>query len=398
MSSETFWVNGEPFSLIQTNAPSTPNTELYWSSGQSCQELVPLASLPYTPPYVPPTPTPSPWGSETYWSNGYPSEQIFPIDGVAPTFAGIASLTIGSIGQLSATWLAASDPSTPIRYEVYVKAGNSTNLFNLSNITLVTTQLQTDIFSLPNGDYIQPDTYYVGVRATDFYGNRDSNAVILNITTTGIRGVDYAHIMGSFIIDVNNNLVASFWATDTSVVTPPRLGTGSYVIYDKNGTLVSGMSQSGIVPDANGFFKITPVASVLDLDNNFYIAKVSTTIGGTSVVQNVPVTYATPQHSYEPRGVFSINASNELQGTLWIVKNGEQMVSSLGTATYTIYDKDGNTIGITESGIVADANGYFFIDPVSASAILDLTHYTVVIEVVADGVTKVGSIGITLGE
>ena len=377
MSSETFWVNGEPFSLIETNAPSKPNTELYWYSGESCPEIVQLASLPYTPPYTPPTPTPSPYGGETYWSDGFPSEQIFPIDGIAPTFAGIASLTIGAIGQLTASWLTASDPSTPIRYEVYVKAGNSTNLFNLSNITLVTTQLQTDIFSLPNSDYIQPNTYYVGVRATDFYGNRDSNVVILSITTTGIRGVDYANIMGSFIVDISNNLVASFWATDTSVATPPRLGTASYVIYDKTGALVPGMSQSGIVADASGFFKITPVASTLDFNNNFYVAKVSTSIGGTSVVQNVPVNYYTSCHSYEPRGGFSINASNQLQGSLWMTSNGEHVTSGLGTASYTIYDKDSVSVGITQSGITADAQGFFKITPVSASAILDLTHYVV---------------------
>lgn len=101
---------------------------------------------------------------------------------------------------------------------------------------------------------------------------------------------------------------------------------------------------------------------------------------------------------YEPRAVFSINASNQLQGTLWLVKNGVHVQSSLGTASYTIRDKDGSSIGITQSGIAADGNGLYKITAVSAALIQDLTHYVVEINISVDSVNRRGQVGITLGE
>ena len=179
---------------------------------------------------------------------------------------------------------------------------------------------------------------------------------------------------------------------------PARLGTASYVIYDRYGNLVPGMAQSGIVADSEGFFEITPVLSVLDLDNNFYAAKVTIAVDGVPVVYNLPVVHSAVGHQYEPRAIFSINASNQLRGTLWITKDSELYVDAIGVASYTIYDKDGNSIGITESGLSPDANGYYEITPVSAAAILDLTHYVVKITILAAGENRVGTVGITLGE
>lgn len=101
---------------------------------------------------------------------------------------------------------------------------------------------------------------------------------------------------------------------------------------------------------------------------------------------------------YEPRAVFSINASNQLQGTLWVTKNGVIMKSDIGTAEYTVRDKDGNTVGITESGITYDLQGLYQTAAVSASAILDLTHYTVHIVISADDDDREGVVGITVGE
>lgn len=318
-----------------------------------------------------------------------------------PTFAGISFLTLGALGQLQAQWLAATDVSVPVSYEVYVKPSTSVGIFNSVNLALVTTQLQASVFALGNGSLLQPGIqYYVGVRAIDAIGNRDNNVVVLSQISPGITGAVNASISGIFNIDDNNNLIATFWVTDSNgvVTSPARLGSGSYTIYDKDGNLVPGMAESGISFDAQGFFQITPITSVLDLDNNFYAAKVTIPVDGVPVIYNLPVVHNAAGHHYEPRAVFSINASNQLQGTIWITKDNELYSSPLGTASYTIYDKDGNTIGITQSGIAADVNGYFEIAPVSAAAILDLTHYVVKITVNAAGEPRVGTIGITLGE
>lgn len=100
----------------------------------------------------------------------------------------------------------------------------------------------------------------------------------------------------------------------------------------------------------------------------------------------------------EPRGVFSLNASNQLQATFWIIKNGSVVVNNLGAASYTIYDKDGSTVGITESGILADANAQYITTPVLATAIQDLTHYVAKVTINVDGSDHIAYLGITLGE
>lgn len=330
------------------------------------------------------------------------SSQACIVDLIPPVFAGISGVTLGSLGQIRAQWLAATDTSNPITYEVYVQASTAVGLFNPVNIAYVTTQLQMNIFADSFGNLLQNAVqYYVGVRAVDAVGNRDTNSVTLMQISPGITGAVNAAISGIFNIDDANQLIASFWVTDSQGVvdSPARLGTASYVIYDRFGSLVPGMSESGIVADAEGFFEITPIISILDLDNNFYAAKVTIPVDGVPVVYNLPVVHNAVGHQYEPRAVFSINASNQLQATIWCTKDGELMGNgTLGTASYTVYDKDGNTIGITQSGLTADANGYYEITPVNAAPILDLTHYVVKITIMAAGENRVGTIGITLGE
>lgn len=101
---------------------------------------------------------------------------------------------------------------------------------------------------------------------------------------------------------------------------------------------------------------------------------------------------------YEARAVFSINASNQLQGTIWVTKNGQLVINDLTTAAYTVYDNNGNIIGMSESGIAPDGNAQFKITPINASAINDLTHYVVKLSVGAEGQNRTGYVGITLGE
>lgn len=74
------------------------------------------------------------------------------------------------------------------------------------------------------------------------------------------------------------------------------------------------------------------------------------------------------------------------------------MTSDLGTMSFVIRDQDGATVGITESGLVADANGFFYMSAVLADAIQDLTHYTIEITTMADFENRKGVIALTLGE
>lgn len=330
-----------------------------------------------------------------------PTSQACIIDLTPPTFGGLTLLTRGALGQLRASWAAASDLSSPIRYEVYVQAEPASNLFNTNNIALVTTALQADVFALADGSLLQSGVkYFVGVRAIDAVGNRDNNTVNFFQTTPGITGATNAKINGVFAVNNSNQLIASFWVNDNDGVINDagRLGLASYVIYDQNGNVVPSMSQNNISADSEGFYEITPVASVLDLDNTYYTVKVTIFVDGISIVYHLPVTYAEAGPQYEPRAVFSIDAANQLQATIWVTKNGEQLSSNLGTASYAIYNKDGAALGISQSGITADVNGLFKTTPVLATALTDLTHYTVIFTITADGATRKGAIGITVAE
>jgi hypothetical protein len=77
-------------------------------------------------------------------------------------------------------------------------------------------------------------------------------------------------------------------------------------------------------------------------------------VDSIAIVYNLPITYAEAGPQYEPRAVFSVNAANQLQASIWITKNGEQISDNLGTASYVVYDKDGVALGISQSGLVAE--------------------------------------------
>jgi hypothetical protein len=330
-----------------------------------------------------------------------PTSQACIVDLTPPTFSGINFIARGGLGQIRADWFTASDVSSPIRYEVYVQAEPAANLFNTANIALVTPNLQADIFALADGSLLQSGVkYFVGVRAVDAVGNRDNNIVSLFQTTPGITGATNAKINGVFAVNNSNQLIASFWVNDNdgTINNPARLGLASYVIYDQNGNLVPSMSQNNISADSEGFYEITPVSSVLDLDNTFYTVKVIIFVDGIAVVYNLPISYAETGPVYEPRAVFSINAANQLQATLWVTKNNEQITSTLGAASFAIYDKDGAAAGISQTGLTANINGLYKSTAVSASGLTDLTHYTVLFEVTADGVIRKGAVGLTVAE
>jgi len=323
------------------------------------------------------------------------------VDLIPPVFAGISYLGIGVLGQLQVQWLTGLDTSNPIRYEVYVQAGTATGLFNLINVALITSGLNADIFALADGSLLVPAiNYFVGVRAVDAVGNRDANLVSLNQISPGITGANIANISGMFAVDDQNLFIGTFWVADSlgTITNPLRLGTASFIVYDNNGNAVPGFTQSGIVVDPQGFFEITPIPSVLDFEYNFYAAKVTIAVDGVPITYTLPVTQQPVLPQYEPRAVFSISPINQLDGTIWIINNTGRVTDQLGTASFTIRDKNGALVGIAQSGITADVNGFYKITPVSASPLTSLTHYTVEIQITAHGSLRTGCVGLSIAE
>lgn len=109
------------------------------------------------------------------------------VDLTPPTFAGIASLVARPNGALRPGWLAGTDASLPLSYEIYIQKDTATGLFSSGNIALVTRLLTVDIFQDALGALLEPDQlYFVGVRARDALGNLESNTASLSAVSTGV--------------------------------------------------------------------------------------------------------------------------------------------------------------------------------------------------------------------
>lgn len=196
---------------------------------------------------------------------------------------------------------------------------------------------------------------------------------------------------------VNGNIFGSFWLTEDSSILTTGLGNGSYQVYTANGILIPGLAQTGIVPDVNGNYVITPLALPAPLDPSAaYVVLLEAVAKGKSystkiILGDDPVTY-------QLKSTLSINGSNMLQGSLWAHKIHELVATAtLGTASYTIYDKNGIAVsGLTESGITADANGAFHITPVSAILLTDLTHFLIKIVINIGGFNRTAMKGLSL--
>jgi len=311
-----------------------------------------------------------------------------------PTFAGLVEARVESRGQIRTTWAAASDPSTPIYYEIYIQAGSAFGLLNLSNIIGITDKLQFDTWTTPDGQFlVNGTTYYLGVRAVDAVGNRDTNLVSHSVISTGVfTSADVYNAEGAFALNYSGQFQGTIWALKNSILATSSnsvLGTASYQVFDKNGIAVVGMSESGIIADANGQFKITPVSSSLNQNLDHYMVRVTVEVDGADRSDYVPLIQPVPK--YEIDGAFGLTIDNELTGTFW-ASAAEQIITNparLGTASYQVFDQNGNLVpGMAESGIVADANGQFKITPVASSLTADLSFYIVKVFVEVDSVIR----------
>ena len=101
-----------------------------------------------------------------------------------------------------------------------------------------------------------------------------------------------------------------------------------------------------------------------------------------------------PGNIYKIIGSFAISANNQLIGAIWITKNGQKILTGLGSASFEFFDQLGVSTGISQSGITANANSDFIINPQSSTAILDLSHYTVKLQVFADNLIREGQVGV----
>lgn len=131
-------------------------------------------------------------------------------DTTSPTFAGIASLLAKANGSLLAAWLAATDSTPPIYYDVFIQKATATGLFNSANRVFSTNLLSILIFQDALGNLLQAgDTYFVGVRARDAVGNVDGNTVSISAVSSGVLSESLgtvAQVLQSALINSSGDL------------------------------------------------------------------------------------------------------------------------------------------------------------------------------------------------
>lgn len=314
------------------------------------------------------------------------------VDLTPPTFSGITFLDVESRGQIRAGWSAATDPTPPIRYEVYIKASTATGLFNTTNIISVTPNLQYDIFTLPDGSFLQNGTtYYVGVRAIDGVNNRDSNLVSMSVISTGVlTAIDMYETFASWSVDTSNQFRITMWANkNDSLAKSPNgvLGTASYQVYDKAGNAIVGMSGSSISANSEGLYVATAVSNLLVEASEHYQIKVSIIVDSEARTNMIPL--VEEKARYNLGGLFYVNVENNFDGNFWVSKDEVIKTTGLGTGSFQVYDETGSpVVGMSGSGITADGNGIYKITALASLLQEDFPGFSVKVTVVVDGVTR----------
>jgi len=311
------------------------------------------------------------------------------VDFTPPTFAGIVSANVASKGQIHTTWLAGTDVNLPVRYEIYIKEFTSVGLFVSSNIVAITDKLQYDIYAMPNGSYLNNGaTYYVGVRAIDGVGNRDNNVVILNVISTGINLLaDVYELKSEYSVDASQNFHLTMWVNKNGQIANSSnsiLSPGKYEIYKADGTLL-GMSQINISPLSNGQYIVTPITSLLDLESNHYLVKMTISVDGADRIGYSSI--RKDELPYNINGNFYINTSNQLVGSFWALENEDIVITAIGTASYQVYDSTGAAVvGMSESGLTVGPNGLFIITPIASLVNQYTDAYSIKITMLIDAV------------
>jgi hypothetical protein len=101
----------------------------------------------------------------------YSAKPTLAADSVAPTFNGLTSANDANTdGAVTLAWNAATDPSTPITYNIYVATSSGNQDFNADPYATTSSPTGTTVSGLVNGS-----DYWFVVRAQDSVGNEDEN-------------------------------------------------------------------------------------------------------------------------------------------------------------------------------------------------------------------------------
>jgi len=306
-----------------------------------------------------------------------------------PTFSGISSLVANLNGSLTASWTAATDATTPIRYEVYIQADTATGLFVDSNVTNMTYASPHTIFLDAADVALEADrTYYVGVRAVDAVGNENTNTVSLSAVSQGVLTENLGTIASA--LQATEALLAAdhvnFVADHANFQTDHTNFGTDHTNFGSDHTAFQGDHTNFQTDHTN--FQTDHTNFQSDHTN---LVTVYNDLAATAIDLAV--------EKSECRGVFAISNANMFTGELWFEHKGQAVDTLLGTASYSVYDSSDSLVaGLSETGITANGNGIFVITPVDASPLEPFVNYRVEITITYNSLPYTSYKGLTVGE
>ena len=257
-------------------------------------------------------------------------------DIAAPTFAGISTLAANSDGTLTATWLAATDLTAPIRYDVFISTSNvAATLFSAASYVRSTRSLTTKIGIDGTGALLVATTYYVGIRARDGIGNVETNTVMIAAAATGVSPLTLNNI-----IDITNgvwNAVATSYAT---------AGTMGFKLNDADATALAINAKLGTPAGAS----VSADIAALQTTENTVNTKLGTP-AGASLSADVAAVKVDTASALTKIGT---PAGASLSADVAAVKAVEDVVNAkLGTPTAGSVSADIANVQTTDSAISA---------------------------------------------
>ncbi len=88
-------------------------------------------------------------------------------------------------------------------------------------------------------------------------------------------------------INASNQLEISFWINENGERVDSNLNDASYFVRDKAGALVSGLTETGISADVNGYYHTTPVVAPLIYDLTHYILEIYIDLDGVEKTASI---------------------------------------------------------------------------------------------------------------
>lgn len=107
-----------------------------------------------------------------------------------------------------------------------------------------------------------------------------SNAYHGTFVTGTIESEPVFQICAVANINASNLLEITFWVNENGSRLDSNLGQASYIIRDKTGAAVAGLTESGLAADINGYYQTTAITAANIYDLNHYVLEISIAVDG----------------------------------------------------------------------------------------------------------------------